>query len=117
MTKNKHFLFSYGTLQLEKVQIENYGRLLKGNKDRLMNYKLGQLKITDPDVIKKSGKNYHPIAIRTENQNDFIEGTIYELTNEELKASDDYEVNEYERVLEVFSSKQEAWIYVAKRDK
>ncbi|WP_195715212.1 hypothetical protein [Ancylomarina sp. 16SWW S1-10-2] len=46
MKDNKHLLFSYGTLQLEKVQIENYGHLLKGEKDSLLNYKLDKLEIT-----------------------------------------------------------------------
>lgn len=29
------YLFSYGTLQLEKVQIESFGKILKGPKDTL----------------------------------------------------------------------------------
>lgn len=28
-------LFSYGTLQLEKVQLESFGRVLKGTKDAM----------------------------------------------------------------------------------
>ena len=40
INSNKHYLFSYGTLQLDRVQIETYGRLLEGVKDSLLNYKL-----------------------------------------------------------------------------
>jgi len=65
MKENKHYLFSYGTLQLKKVQLENYGRELKGKEDSLLNYKLAKLKIVDEDVLKKSGKEYHPIALKT----------------------------------------------------
>jgi len=36
MKETIHLLFSYGTLQLEKVQLENYGRLLKGERDKLI---------------------------------------------------------------------------------
>ena len=49
----QHYLFSYGTLQLERVQIETYGRKLIGKPDRLKQYKLDQLQITDPDVLAK----------------------------------------------------------------
>ena len=42
-----HFLFSYGTLQLDQVQLENYGRKLKGNKDLLKGYRIEDLEIAD----------------------------------------------------------------------
>ena len=42
-----HYLFSYGTLQKEKVQLSSFGRILKGNRDTLPRYQLHQLKITD----------------------------------------------------------------------
>ena len=114
INSNKHYLFSYGTLQLEKVQIETYGRLLKGEKDSLLNYKLDKLKITDAEVIKKSGKEFHPIAMKTGISDDMIDGTIYEITEEELDSTDKYEVSDYKRVLETFVSGKKAWIYVAK---
>jgi len=117
MENNKHFLFSYGTLQLEKVQLKNYGRLLTGQKDSLKNYKLDKLKITDREVLKKSGKEYHPIAIKTNNPNDSIEGMLFEITTAELEETDRYEVSDYKRVLETFSSGHQAWIYVAKEEK
>ena len=114
MKDAKHFLFSYGTLQLEKVQIENYGRLLKGEKDRLLNYKLDMLKITDAEVLSKSGKEFHPIALKTNSPNDYIDGIIFEITEAELQETDKYEVSDYQRVLETFSSGKQAWIYIAK---
>ncbi len=117
MKNNKYFLFSYGTLQLEKVQVENYGRILKGKKDSLPNYKLDKLKIIDKDVLKKSGKEFHPIAIKTNSPNDLIEGTIFEISELELKETDKYEVSDYKRVLEKFSSGQQAWVYVASQEK
>lgn len=112
MKDKKHNLFSYGTLQLEKVQMETYGRLLQGEKDTLTGYKLGSLKITDAGVLEKSGKEFHPIAIKTGNQNDHIEGMIFEISEEELKETDRYEVADYHRVLETFASGKKAWIYV-----
>ena len=48
-------------------------------------YKLDKLKITDDEVIKKSGKEFHPIAMKTGISNDMINGTIYEITEEDIK--------------------------------
>ena len=114
MNNNRIYLFSYGTLQLEQVQLENYGRLLIGEKDALACYKLENLKITDADVIRKSAKEFHPIALKTGNPNDTIEGTIFEITEAELIETDKYEVSDYQRVLETFVSGRQAWVYVAK---
>lgn len=117
MNIKKHRLFSYGTLQLEKVQIENYGRLLEGKKDTLFGYKLDKLKITDTEVLKKSGEEFHPIAVKTSSPNDVIEGTVFEITEDELIETDKYEVNDYQRVSETFESGEKAWIYISKSDK
>lgn len=117
MKDNQHFLFSYGTLQLKKVQIENYGRMLKGEEDSLFNYKLDKLQITDKEVLETSGNEFHPIAIKTGSPNDVIDGTVFELTETELKATDKYEVSDYIRVLETFMSGRQAWVYVAREEK
>jgi gamma-glutamylcyclotransferase (GGCT)/AIG2-like uncharacterized protein YtfP len=108
----KHNLFSYGTLQLDNVQIKNYGRLLVGTKDSLKQYKLDKIRITDLKVLKASGKEFHPIALKTSKKSDTIEGTIFEITEHELLQTDNYEVSDYKRVLETFVSGKKAWIYV-----
>lgn len=108
-----HYLFSYGTLQLENVQKENYGRVLKGSKDRLKGYKLENIKITDKIVLEKSKQLFHPIAIASENKEHFIDGIIFEITAEELAQTDAYEVSDYKRVLETFQSGKKAWIYIS----
>ncbi len=53
-------LFSYGTLQMEHVQKEIFGRKLNGKKDALIGYILSEVKIKDKIVIKNSGTNIHP---------------------------------------------------------
>lgn len=113
-TEIKHNLFSYGTLQLERVQVENYGRVLEGQKDFLKGYRIENLIITDEIVIKKSGQKIHPVAIKTNNSSDIIEGIIFEISERELLETDKYEVVDYERVLEKFKSGKSAWIYVAR---
>ncbi|MCG8331566.1 MAG: AAA family ATPase [Chitinophagales bacterium] len=112
--EQKHLLFSYGTLQSEQVQAATYGRRLKGKKDFLQGYKLEELEITDKTVLATSGKKMHPIAIKTENPEDQIEGTIFEITQQELLETDKYEVVDYKRVLGVSASGKEAWVYVSK---
>jgi hypothetical protein len=51
------YLFSYGTLQKEQVQLETFGRILQGEKDTLLGYQLDMIEITDPEVLRKAGKN------------------------------------------------------------
>lgn len=107
-------LFSYGTLQLESVQLQTFGRLLEGKKDRLFGYKTEFVEITDEEVLRKSGEKYHPILRKSVNANDFTVGVVYEITEEELQQADLYEVDDYKRVLEKFESGVEAWIYIEK---
>jgi hypothetical protein len=109
-----HQLFSYGTLQKEKVQIDSFGRLLVGKKDFLPGFRIGLLEITDKDVLAKSEQVVHPIAIQTGNPDDCIEGMVFEITEQELLAADDYEVAEYKRIAVGLRSGLEAWVYVEK---
>ncbi len=108
----KHFLFSYGTLQLKEVQLDTYGRLLTGSPDSLTGYVLGELRIKDANVVNISGKSIHPVAIKTGRSEDRIEGVIFEITEDELLQTDEYEDIDYIRVMETFNSGRSAWIYV-----
>ncbi|MEP7271793.1 MAG: gamma-glutamylcyclotransferase, partial [Acidobacteriota bacterium] len=56
------FLFSYGTLQLEAVQMATFGRLLTGTPDVLPGFEQTSLEIQAPSVIAISGKAHHTIA-------------------------------------------------------
>ncbi|MCE0495015.1 gamma-glutamylcyclotransferase family protein [Vibrio salinus] len=110
-------LFSYGTLQLETVQKETFGRLLTGSKDILLGYVLSEIQIKDKDVIAKSGTDIHPILKYTGNNSDQVEGTVFQITKEELAQADDYEVDEYTRVKGNFQSGASAWIYAGQSDR
>ena len=101
-------LFSYGTLQFERVQLDTFGRILRGKNDVLRNYTLSKIKITDPDVIKSSGTDMHPILEYTGNDKDFVEGTLFELTDEELLMADSYEVDDYKISELIFASGESA---------
>jgi gamma-glutamylcyclotransferase (GGCT)/AIG2-like uncharacterized protein YtfP len=109
------YLFSYGTLQLEKVQIESFGRLLRGTKDTLTGFKLGSLQITDEKVLQTSAQTFHPIAMPSNDPDDKIEGMVFEITNEELSQADKYEVDDYKRISATLASGIRAWAYVASK--
>ena len=105
-------LFSYGTLQQPEVQLANYARLLTGTPDVLSGYRLAPLHITDPYVVKVSGKAVHTIARASASANDRIDGSEFELSEEELAATDAYEVDVYARVEVTLGSGRKAWVYV-----
>jgi gamma-glutamylcyclotransferase (GGCT)/AIG2-like uncharacterized protein YtfP len=109
-------LFSYGTLQLEAVQVANFGRKLTGHAGTLPGYIVGKVKITDERVLKESGKEYHPILQYTGNMDDKVTGTVFELSDQELLQADDYEVDDYKRVRAQLVSGISCWIYAATQD-
>lgn len=106
-------LFSYGTLQQENVQLETFGRRLEGHKDSLPGYQLGEIRISDPDVVRTSGKEYHPILIASGDSKDQVQGSMFLITADELAQADSYEVKEYQRVAAKLASGETAWIYAA----
>ncbi len=105
-------LFSYGTLQLEAVQIETFGRKLEGAADALLSFKKTLLEITDPEVLKISGERFHPIVVRSADPADTVDGAVFWITPEELAAADAYEVSDYQRVEANLASGGKAWVYV-----
>lgn len=107
-------LFSYGTLQKEQVQIETFGRILDGEKDILTGYKLSQVEITDPEVVRRSGQKYHPILAFSGNSEDEVEGMLFEVTEHEIAKADEYEVDDYKRIETAFKSGKIGFIYIGK---
>jgi gamma-glutamylcyclotransferase (GGCT)/AIG2-like uncharacterized protein YtfP len=105
-------LFSYGTLQQDEVQLSSFGRLLDGHADAMVGYRQSMVEITDPEVIRKSGKRFHPIVEPSDNPGDEVEGKVFRITDAELKAADDYEVSDYKRVQALLRSGSSAWVYV-----
>ena len=68
--------------------------------------------ITDPRVIAASGSERHPILKPTDRADAAIEGTVYAVSEDDLAAADDYEVDDYERVAVPLRSGDQAWVYV-----
>ncbi len=107
-------IFSYGTLQQEEVQLSTFGRKLEATPDALIGYQLSMLKITNPEVVTISGKEFHPVIIFTGNERDEVSGTVFEITSEELAQADIYEAADYKRVAAPCRSGGTAWVYVSK---
>jgi hypothetical protein len=108
----QEYLFSYGTIQQGKVQMEIFGRQLTGIPDRLIGYRLASIEIKDASFQDKSEQKYHVIAICSNDKKDAIEGTVFELSMAELLEADKYEPDEYKRVSTELESGIEAWVYV-----
>jgi len=108
------YLFSYGTLQLEKVQLDTFGRILKGEKDVLTGYFKRQLEIKDSSVIESSGTSDHPIIEYSGKPSDRVLGMLFEITKEEVLQADGYEVSDYKRVMVTFESGKKGWAYTQK---
>lgn len=113
---NRHhtteFLFSYGTLRLDAVQMATFGRLLIGKPDVLTGFEETSLEIQDQDVISLSGKAIHTIAKFTGNASDTISGTVYQVTPQEIQNADRYEVAPCQRVEVILQSGTHAWVYI-----
>jgi gamma-glutamylcyclotransferase (GGCT)/AIG2-like uncharacterized protein YtfP len=111
-TPTQHKVFSYGTLRQENVQIALYGRKVETTDDSLPGWRLDWIQVTDPEVIAASGSDSHPILRRGE-QTDSVAGAYLELSDEELTATDQYEVDDYTRLLVTLASGVQAFVYVA----
>lgn len=106
-------LFSYGTLRDPAVQTATFGRELTGRDDRIVGFRIERLRITDPHVVAVSGLTHHPVLIASGNPADVVSGTVLELTDDELRQADDYEVDDYQRIAAPLASGDTAWVYVA----
>ena len=92
--------------------MSTFGRRLEGTPDNLVGFTIAILKIENPEVISKSGKEYHPIAKMTDSTHNRIPGSVFEITDDELRLSDQYEVDVYKRVKTTLESGKVAWVYV-----
>jgi len=107
----KEYLFSYGTLQDEKVQRDLFGRVLNGSYDVLRGYKVSTIEIKDETFLSKGQQKFQKTLIIS-GGNDVVNGTALELTEAELLVADKYEPENYERIKVGLESGKNAWIYV-----
>ena len=99
-----HKLFTYGTLQDKSVQLALFNKTLKGNIDSIVGF--------EKQEITLGGITY-PILIKNKQSTTNILGTCYTLSEEDLHICDEYEGEEYKRILVVLNSGEKSWVYVA----
>jgi gamma-glutamylcyclotransferase (GGCT)/AIG2-like uncharacterized protein YtfP len=104
-------LFSYGTLQMESVQLALFGRLLDGQPDELVGFAQSLVEVEDPEFVGGGGKAQHAIVRYDGNTHSCVRGTVYELSDGELASADQYEPPPYTRVSTTLASGKRAWVY------
>jgi hypothetical protein len=112
MIQDLENLFSYGTLQMEPVQLAAFGRKLAGQPDALIGYTVELIATKDHEFDIKSGATKHRNLRYTGVASDLVEGTVFQVTKEELKQSDAYEPWDYQRVPVQLRSGARAWVYL-----
>lgn len=90
-----------------------FGRKLIGESDRLKGYKIRPVIISDHAFLARGEDQNQKIAIPTNNPADKIEGTAFEVSEDELIQSDQYEPVDYKRVMVQLESGRSAWVYAA----
>ena len=106
-------VFSYGTLQKEEVQLSTFGRLLEGQKDELLGFEQSVVKIENPELVASSGMTHYANVTFNGRNESRVSGTVFELTDAELSAADQYErLAAYERVNTTLASGNRAWVYL-----
>lgn len=105
-------LFSYGTLRRDDVQEATFGRRLEGRPDALVGFAQKTIVIDDPEFVAASGKAEHAIVEPNGDPQSTVPGMVFEVTDAELRAVDEYEPDGYARVRTMLASGDEAWVYV-----
>ena len=113
--KDTEFLFAYGTLQTESVQLSLFGRRLDGMPDALSQYRLRIVRIEDQEFVNTSGSADHRNLEFSGEPSDAVEGTVFTVTRAELEQADAYEPDGYKRVLVQLRSGLNAWVYLQQR--
>lgn len=105
-------LFSYGTLQQEDVQLSTFGRRLQGTPDELVGFEASSVPIAEPRAAAAAGRTHHDNVTFTGGDSR-VSGTVYEVTNAELTAADEYErPAEYRRISVTLASGRPAWVFI-----
>lgn len=117
MKEPSQYLFSYGTLQQPSVQLQIFGRTLKGTPDLLQGYRCRTIEIKDKKFLAGGENHFQQTLSFTDDSSDVVKGTIFEVTEAELRKADSYEPENYHRRQLQFESGKEAWVYLADEEK
>ena len=109
-------LFSYGTLQEAGAQLATFGRLPPGQRDELPRFETCLVPIDDPQLAASIGRTHHANVRFNGRTDSRVPGTVFEITDAELAAADEYErIAAYVRRAVMLASGRKAWVYVEAR--
>lgn len=94
-------LFVYGTIVNPEIQKEILGRTVQGVSDILKGYEKSEVTI--------DGEIYPCIIL---NETGMTKGLLIEITDDELRKTDEYETDAYKRERIILKSGVHAWVYV-----
>lgn len=97
------YLFTYGTLQQENIQLTVFSRTLSGFSDVLQGYKLSDEKVV----------GVYPVMHSSEDPSDIVLGRVFMCSNKEILEADKYEGPAYKRIKVVLNSGVSAWAYIS----
>lgn len=97
------YLFTYGTLQQEDIQLTVFSRTLSGFSDTLSGYKLSDEKVV----------GIYPVMQNSDVPTDFVNGRVYMCSNKEILDVDKYEGPAYKRIKVTLNSGKSAWAYIS----
>ncbi len=106
------YLFSYGTLQQENVQIAVFGRPVSGKPDAIIGYDVISVTISSQEAVAISGKAIHTTLVPAKGETTPIEGVVFHISSADLAAADRYESAEYQRIKVTLRSGIAAWVYI-----
>lgn len=107
------YLFSYGTLQKEEIQLKLFGRLLASEPDTLEGYKVSTIEIEDRAFLNQGEERFQKTVIPTGICADFVKGMVLELSEAELDLVEKYEPKSYLRMKVKLDSGKSAWVFLA----
>lgn len=108
-------IFSYGSLQQDAVQLANYGRVLRREPDELIGWVRTQIDVPKSHKAAAAGISHYANVERSPDSVSRVAGTVFEVTDAELAATDAYELDaEYARIEAELASGRSAWVYVSR---
>jgi hypothetical protein len=104
-------LFSYGTLQDPNVQTSLFGRHLHGEPDELIGFECSFRIVDDRAFAAASGRESHAIVRFNGDVQSRVDGTVFEVSEQELEKADRYEPAGYTRISAMLASGRPVWVY------
>ena len=104
------YLFSYGTLRNEEIQLAIFGRVVSTTPDAVPDYALRTVTLTNWKAADISGGDMQKTV--EPSPGGLILGMVLQVSEEEMRLCDDYEPVDYKRSIVPLRSGKKAWLYL-----